>query len=107
MKVSWFAPSYEECNGVITKYEVMYKENAGNEQFLQTKGLSKDITGLKDGGQYQLAVRAYTKVGPGPYSSYQTFFTGKQPIISIECPTVIFKILCKLDHMLVHQKSNL
>lgn len=44
----------------------------------EEKALSKDISDLETNQQYYVGVRAYTKVGPGPYSSNITYSTGTE-----------------------------
>ena len=79
IKVLWSIPSAGDCNGVITKYEIiLYKQN-GVTQTYTVKGetLYKDIGGLEPNQQYFMGVRAYTRVGPGPYSRNLSHSTGK------------------------------
>ncbi|KAL9950767.1 hypothetical protein ACROYT_G043325 [Oculina patagonica] len=77
IRVSWSIPSAKDSNGKITKYEVvLYKPNSDKETFMnEEKTLSKDISDLETNQQYYVGVRAYTKVGPGPYSSNITYST--------------------------------
>ena len=78
IRVSWSIPSAEDSNGKITKYEVvLYKPNGAKETYVNgEKTLSVDISSLETNQQYYVGVRAYTKVGPGPYSSNLTYSTG-------------------------------
>ena len=78
IRVSWSIPSAQDCNGIITKYEIiLYKQN-GLTQTYSWKGktLYKDISGLELNQRYIIGVRAYTKVGPGPYSRNHSYSTG-------------------------------
>lgn len=77
MRVSWSIPSAKDCNGRITKYEiVVYKQNGDVQTYLSgEKTLSKDVIGLEANQRFYIGVRAYTIVGPGPYSMNQTHST--------------------------------
>ena len=78
IRVSWSIPSAKDCNGKITKYEIiLYKLNGVTQTYVcEEKTLSKDVSGLEPNQQYFIGVRAYTKVGPGPYSSNNSYSTG-------------------------------
>lgn len=78
IRVSWYIPSAKDSNGKITNYEVvLYKPNGDKETYVNgEKTLSKDISGLETNQQYYVGVRAYTMMGPGPYSSNLTYSTG-------------------------------
>ena len=79
--VSWRPLPRNESNGVITDYEVSYgytsqkrRRRADSSADLQAK-TSKTwilLTGLPPCRKYSIKVRAYTSVGPGPYSDPQT-----------------------------------
>ena len=78
IRVSWSIPSAQDCNGIITKYEIiLYKQN-GLTQTYPRKGktLYQDISGLELNQRYIIGVRACTKVGPGPYSRNHSYSTG-------------------------------
>ena len=76
--MSWSIPSAKDSNGKITKYEVvLYKPTGEKETYVnEEKTLSKDISGLETNQQYYVGVRAYTRVGPGPYSNNLTYSSG-------------------------------
>lgn len=78
IRVSWSIPSAKDSNGKIIKYEVvLYKPNGEKETYVnEEKTLSKDISGLETNQQYYVGVRAYTRMGPGPYSSNLTYSSG-------------------------------
>ena len=63
----------------ITKYEIILCNlNGVTQTYLsEEKTLSKDISGLVPNQQYFIGVRAYTKVGPGPYSGNNSYSTVK------------------------------
>ena len=59
-----------ERNGIITEYEVLYEPlredlSPGS---INTTDLNVIILGLQEFIFYNIFVRAYTSVGPGPYS---------------------------------------
>ena len=60
-------------NGIITEYEVLYEplETFGgllSPLSMNTTNLVVDLMGLVPFADYNISVRAYTSVGPGPYS---------------------------------------
>ena len=79
--VSWRPLPRNESNGVITNYEVSYgytsqkrRRRADSRADVQAN-TSKTwilLTGLPPCRKYSIKVRAYTSVGPGPYSDPQT-----------------------------------
>ena len=73
IEVSWEeVPAINE-NGVITMYEVLYSplmtfEGQISDNTTNTSQLNTTLTGLQEYVEYSISVRAYTSVGPGPYS---------------------------------------
>ena len=60
-------------NGIITEYEVLYEplETFGgllSPLSMNTTDLAVDLMDLVPFVNYNISVRAYTSVGPGPYS---------------------------------------
>ena len=59
-------------NGIIINYEVQFEPLQFTEELqtetINTTNLTASITGLEEYVQYNISVRAYTSVGPGPYS---------------------------------------
>ena len=59
-----------ERNGIITEYEVEYNQSTfpgvNSTQTLTVTSTMAQLTRLHE---YFIRVRAYTRVGPGPYSS--------------------------------------
>ena len=73
ISVTWDEVLPIDQNGIITEYEVMYKplETFGglpNPSALNTTDLIAVLMGLTPFVSYNISVRAYTSVGPGPYS---------------------------------------
>ena len=71
ISVAWKEIPPIDKNGVITNYEVLYEalyeDNITSER-INTTNLSLIIVELKKFTHYNISVRAYTAVGPGPYS---------------------------------------
>ena len=62
-----------ERNGIITEYEVEYNQSTfpgvNSTQTLTVTSTMAQLTLLHEYVDYFIRVRAYTRVGPGPYSS--------------------------------------
>ena len=88
--MSWSIPSARDCNGKITKYEIaVYQKNGDTRIYLSgEKTLSKDVTGLEANQRFLIGVRAYTKVGPGPYSKNQSYSTGTLKISNVKLENI-------------------
>lgn len=77
-------PSIDQ-NGVITQYQVLYEplntyRGLINNDSVLVNGLSTVLIELEEDTAYNVSVRAYTSVGPGPYSepvSNSTLMDGK------------------------------
>ena len=72
-------------NGIIVNYEVRVEplQFTGEleTQTINTTDLSVNVTGLEENVEYIISVRAYTSVGPGPYSDPVTERTSEDGII--------------------------
>ena len=74
--VNWTEVPEIDQNGIITEYEVMYEPlmtfdalHIHVEYFqVDSTNLSFILMGLEEYVEYNISVRAYTSVGPGPYS---------------------------------------
>ena len=65
--VTWRPPI--PSNGIILHYIVQYKKfNDSQYSSLSPLGLEATITGLQEGEQYNIRVRAYTIIGGGSFS---------------------------------------
>lgn len=76
LMVTWEVVPGIDQNGIITTYEVLF-EPVQFADFLttglvNTSQLSVVLTGLEEFVEYNISVRAYTTVGPGPYSPEET-----------------------------------
>ena len=71
--VSWMEALEIDQNGTITGYEVMYEPlmtfgGLITTLTVNTTNLSITLMDLEEYVEYNISVRAYTSVGPGPYS---------------------------------------
>jgi len=72
--VIWDPVPEIDRNGIITQYNVEFNQNTFNEISLSnlttTNGqqLMMELEGLEEYVEYTVRVRAYTSVGPGPFS---------------------------------------
>ena len=73
IQVSWEEVPAIDQNGIITMYEVQYEPlvTFGDQISTNTSTttmLNLTLTDLEEYVEYNITVRAYTSVGPGPYS---------------------------------------
>jgi len=72
--VTWEPVPEIDRNGIITQYEVELNQSTFNEistsNLTTTNGpqLMVELEGLEEYVEYSVRVRAYTSVGPGPFS---------------------------------------
>ena len=71
--VTWCIIPLVDRNGDITVYQVLYQplqifHGAITQQTVNVTGLAANLTDLEEFVNYNIAVRAYTSVGGGPYS---------------------------------------
>ena len=72
--VTWDPVLEVERNGIITQYEVEFNQSTFNEistsNLTTTNGqrLMVELESLEEYVEYSVRVRAYTSVGPGPFS---------------------------------------
>ena len=70
--MNWSTVSEINQNGIITVYEIMYEPvltfGLLNTMTVNTTNLYVRLTDLEEYVEYNISVRAYTSVGPGPYS---------------------------------------
>ena len=67
--LSWLPPSMP--NGIITEYQVRYSRSDNSDSRTQNainNNLMYTATGLASNTEYAFEVRAFTRVGSGPYS---------------------------------------
>ena len=73
IQVSWEEVPAINRSGLITVYEVRYDPLETFDGLISTNTtnttmLNITLTGLEEYVEYNISVRAYTSVGPGPYS---------------------------------------
>ena len=72
--VTWEPVPEIDRNGIIAQYEVEFNQSTFNEiptsNLTTTNGpqLMVELEGLEEYVEYSVRVRAYTSVGPGPFS---------------------------------------
>ena len=76
IQVNWTEIYEIDQNGIIVMYEVMYAGNSITST-LNTTDLSITLIDVEEYVPYNISVRAYTSVGPGPYSEGQIILTGE------------------------------
>ena len=74
LQVFWNEVPEIDQNGVIIEYEVMYEPliQFGGVLTVAARNTSLLLSGLEEFVEYNISVRAYTSVGPGPYSEEVT-----------------------------------
>ena len=75
--LSWMPP--DSPNGIITQYQLQYRMVGGTYTTLQLPNtdLTRTVTGLTSGTEYEFRVRARTSVGYGSFSNVVNVITGK------------------------------
>ena len=71
--LSWMSP--DTPNGIIIQYEVQYSVNSITSLVNFTDALMGTIEGLSSGEVHTVQIRAYTRVGAGPFSGSITVMT--------------------------------
>ncbi|XP_019712201.1 receptor-type tyrosine-protein phosphatase S-like [Hippocampus comes] len=111
LQFSWLPPDQEESNGVITEYNIAYKETAGSKPSsvpgpfslpalrapprvvtLPASQSRYTILGLNHSTAYEVQLRAHNKAGPGPFSPpllcrTVAFETGRVGLQMLETPS--------------------
>ena len=95
IRVSWTEVPEIDRNGIISMYEVMYEPlmtfGVLTPAKVNTTNLTIIVAGLEEDVNYNISVRAYTSVGPGPYSediTNRTFEDGEN-ITYLVCLTFL------------------
>ena len=98
--VTWDEVPAIDQNGIIINYEVRFEPLQFTAELsndtINTPDLSINITGLEEYVEYNISVRAYTSVGPGPYSDPVTERTsedGMYSTLSLLCSIVYTTML--------------
>ena len=72
-------------NGIIIQYEVQYSVNSTTSLVNFTDTLMGTVEGLSPGTIYTLQIRAYTRVGAGPFSGTKTLKTLPERKLQYKC----------------------
>ncbi|KAL4709306.1 hypothetical protein ACJJTC_013366 [Scirpophaga incertulas] len=77
ISIKWVPPTRADSSGVIKKYDVQFYKRGDQASVVEKfTNLTKIVfTGLEEDAHYIYKVRAYTDVGPGPYSKDFTIHT--------------------------------
>ena len=104
--VTWEEVPAIDQNGIIINYEVEYEPLQFmvelSTRTINATDLAVAIVGLEEYVEYNISVRAYTSVGPGPYSDPVTERTD-------EDGTITFKeiySMCKINFLYTHRTCN-
>ena len=89
IQVNWTEVSEIDQNGMIITYEVLYDplmtfNGMLNTTTVNTTNVYITLSNLQEYVEYNISVRAYTNVGPGPYSLEiisRTLEDGKKKLI--------------------------
>ena len=70
IQVSWNEIDSIDQNGVIIQYEITYSSRSelNNSVIINGSLYATNITGLEENTKYNISVRAYTSIGPGPFT---------------------------------------
>jgi len=77
IRLQWDAPPRKHRNGEIVLYEVLYHQQRPStvDWTTNTTEQSVMVEGLETSTDYNFMIRAYTAVGPGPWSNRLPFRT--------------------------------
>ena len=110
INVSWVMLECQDRHGSITLYRVRFSSSnfmdSVNQTFNTSNGdeTSLEVVGLEEFANYTIEVRAYTAVGPGPYSNrivVQTLPDSKC-IATYVCVCMVCLCVCVCVHACVH-----
>ena len=103
INISWMMLECQDRHGNIAKFEVRYTSSDFGDNFSQTLNTSSgnetslELGGLEEFTNYTIEVRAYTAVGPGPYSSPMDVLTlpdRKYIVVYEECIVCVCLCVC-------------
>ena len=87
--VTWEEVLAIDENGIIINYEVQFQPLEFTETLttssVNTTNLTVVLSSLQEYVEYNISVRAYTSVGPGPYSDLVTQRTLKDRKLACVC----------------------
>ena len=75
VRLQWDPPAEMHCNGKIVLYEVLYHQQKQATEDMMTNATDRYIMvdGLEPETDYNFQIRAYTAIGPGPWSNRLPF----------------------------------
>ena len=75
VRLQWDPPAKKHRNGEIVLYEVLYhqQKHATSDWTTNATGLFVLVDGLEPVTDYNFQIRAYTAIGPGPWSNRLPF----------------------------------
>lgn len=85
ISVAWMEVPPVHENGVVETYEVLYQPLQtydSTQHRVNTSDLSIMLENLHEFANYSIQVRAYTDVGPGPFSVQQIIQTNEAGILN-------------------------
>ncbi len=99
IQVNWTEILEMDQNGIITEYEVMYAPlmtfgGVLTTTTVNTTNMSVTLSGLQEYVEYNISVRAYTSVGPGPYSVGIVMTTFEDGELTVYVNICTFMIAC-------------
>ena len=94
--VTWAEVLPIDQNGIITIYELQYEPLQFMESLstlvTNTTDRAVNLTNLQEYVEYDISVRAYTSVEPGPYSDPVTERTFEDGNVSVYCLLFVFHL---------------
>ena len=94
--MTWERVTALDENGIIINYEVQYEPLQFADMLgtasINITNLSVNIVELQEYVEYNISVRAYTSVGPGPYSDPVT----QRTLEDGECDSICYRMFTML-----------
>ncbi|XP_074612301.1 receptor-type tyrosine-protein phosphatase S-like isoform X2 [Acropora palmata] len=86
--ISWAPLAREKRNGIITEYEIKRekastgarsKRSTGDITYSKSENTFASVSGFQPGCKYNISVRAFTTIGPGPFGEEKTLESSVPP----------------------------
>ena len=91
IQVNWTAVPGRDQNGEIIMYDVCVKSQMTINRTVMRNNTNIILSGLEEFEEYQISVRAHTRVGPGPYSAEVAATTLEDGKLSLADCTIMHK----------------
>ena len=114
--VEWTEVDAIERNGIIIAYEVVYVplDSIGVADVRNTSNTTIRLEGLEESVEYTIRVRAFTRVGPGPFSDPRNSTAQEDgrncyiitPSLSGTLSIIILQFLVVLQSMSMQHQSH-